>query len=815
MTRGALIPVWRSLRFRLVLISLLVEIIMLGLLLANSLRLLNETLEAQTQARLEAVTPLLDAALAGPLFARDHATLNEILNKLVTSRLSEFQYIVVYDNRGRVYARQGAVDVRRMPRTDATVKDSLSDQIFDASAPLQLAGQTVGEVRYGLTLKSLIASRDLIFTQGFAIASGEVLLSFILLAFGGYWLTRNIRILMHGARRVASGDYSQPIPVSSKDEIAQLAADFNAMTAAIRDRIDALRRSEKALFEEKERAEVTLHSIAEGVIATDVEGRVVYLNPVAESLTGHVLSEARGEPVARIYRTLDEATQAPTSNPALDSLREQTVITRQARITLVGDGRRHAVEDTAAPIRGREGQVMGAVLVFRDVTATRELALQLEYHASHDALTGLVNRREFEREVEAALAEAGSLERESALCYLDLDQFKVVNDTCGHPAGDELLRQLARLIRSKVRDADTVGRLGGDEFGVLLHGCGIHQAESIARDIRDSVRGYRFAWEARRFEVGVSIGLVPIRADSGGLAEIFSAADVACYVAKDKGSNQIHVYQVDDIEHARRRGEMQWSTRISVALKENRFVLYVQRIEPISAAAGDAAHYEILVRMVEEDGKIVLPARFIGAAERYHQMIGIDRWVVQQALTLLQDGGGLEIARDAMFTLNLSGQTLGSTEFLSFVKHAILTSGIDASRLCFEITETAAIANLGKAASFIAELKAMGCRFALDDFGSGLSSFAYLKALPVEYLKIDGTFIKDMMRDTNDLAMVTAINQVGHMVGIQTIAECVENAATLEKLREIGVDFAQGYYLHQPEEFRMAGDSVCWLKRGE
>ena len=802
-----LVPLHRSIRTKLVLVSILVEVLMLGLLLTNSMRLLNQTLEEQTQAKVEAIAPLLDSAISARLFERDHVGISEILNKLMKNQFSSFQYIVIYDSRGEIYAKSGKIDTQHMPALDQHVAPSISSGVYNTYTPLTLGSEVIGEVRFGLTLQSLINSRDNVIQQGFVIASIEVMLTFLLLSLVGYWLTRHIHTLMSATQQVTEGNHTIQIPVTGHDEIALLSSNFNSMTRAIHDRIGALHHSEQALFDEKERAEITLHSIADGVITTNAYGLIEYMNPAAELITGWGLNQVKGRHVVEVYRTMDELTLTPINHPVSECLHESTVISRQSRSLLVRkDGKRFAVEDTAAPILGNSGEVMGAVLVFHDVTTSREFARQLEYQATHDALTGLVNRREFERLIQQALQDAREHNVYHAMCYLDLDQFKIVNDTCGHTAGDELLRQLAQIMTIKMRDVQMLGRLGGDEFGLLIKKCSITEATHIAEEIREKIKGFRFTWNDKMFEIGVSIGVVPIRPDSADVSEIFSTADVACYIAKDKGRNQIHVYQVDDIEHARRQGEMQWSTRVTDALKDNRFVLYYQKIVPLSSAADSIEKCELLVRMIDTDGKIIPPIKFIGAAERYHLIMDLDRWVVRKALSMIKQPESQTIC-NGIFSINLSGESIGNSEFLEFVTREIRTTKADPSKICFEVTETAAISNLSRASQFITEMKAIGCKFSLDDFGSGLSSFAYLKALPIDYLKIDGAFVRNIAKDSNDRAMVTAINQVGHALGINTIAEFIENHEIQSILEEIGVDMGQGYFIHMPEEFKFVEQS--------
>jgi len=440
-------------------------------------------------------------------------------------------------------------------------------------------------------------------------------------------------------------------------------------------------------------------------------------------------------------------------------------------------------------------------LVCRDVTQAHDLSEELSYQATHDALTALVNRRELEQRLARVLETARNDESEHALCYVDLDQFKVINDTCGHIAGDELLRQIAEVLRAHVRKRDTLARLGGDEFGVLMEHCNLEQAQRVANALRKGVEGFRFTWESKSFSVGASIGLVPISGDSESVASALSAADAACYVAKDQGRNRIHVYHPEDAELVRRHGEMQWVSRITQALEEDRFCLSVQPIEPVAGEepeAADGRHYELLLRMRDENGRLVPPGAFLPAAERYNLTTKLDRWVVEEVFDWL-DAHPPHLERLSLCSLNISGHSVADEEFLQFVIAKFDETSVPAEKLCFEITETAAIRNLTSATRFITALKGWGCRFALDDFGSGLSSFAYLKHLDVDFLKIDGVFVKDIDGDAISLAMVKSINEIGKVMGKRTIAEFVESEAVLARLREVGVDYVQGYRIGRPK----------------
>ncbi len=558
----------------------------------------------------------------------------------------------------------------------------------------------------------------------------------------------------------------------------------------------------EVLFREKERAEVTLHSIGDGVITTDLDGNVDYLNQVAEQMTGWSDKEAHGRPLKEVFNVVNENTRESELGNLDRVLADGEVVkVTSSPILMQRRGEEYVIENTMAPIRQHGGQVIGAVIVFHDVSHVRSMARQLAYQATHDPLTGLVNRREFERQLEHALHSAKHHDRHHALCFLDLDQFKVVNDTCGHIAGDKLLKQLAILMEPKVSNDGILARLGGDEFGVLLFNCPLEHGVEIAQQIRQVVRGYRFVWEDKIFEVGVSIGLVPFDAQSGGLQEIMRTADSACYIAKDQGRNRLHIYQPDDSALALRQGEMQWVHRISKAFDERRFYLARQSVLPLNPGVNNRPHYEILLRMLSEDGRHILPSDFIPAAERYDMMRDIDRWVIKSSFELIQGQTRMACSNNRtppLYNINLSGHSLND-EAYRFIIAQLEETGIDPGGICFEITETAAIDNLGYATSLIRRLKKLGCRFALDDFGSGLSSFGYLKTLPVDFLKIDGGFVRDITNDLISQAMVESIHHIGHVMGLQTIAEGVENETILTKVRELGIDYAQGYAISDPQ----------------
>ncbi|WP_448694422.1 EAL domain-containing protein [Pseudomonas rhizophila] len=557
-----------------------------------------------------------------------------------------------------------------------------------------------------------------------------------------------------------------------------------------------------ALQLEKERAQITLQSIGDGVITTDVDGAIAYMNPAAEAMTHWKAEHATGLPLAALFNLLDDNAQSEGL-----TLIEHILSGRlgggseHSKLIQRLDGSTVSVTLVGAPIR-HAGKVSGAVLVLHDMTQERQYIANLSWQATHDALTGLANRREFEYRLEQALHNLTRQVGRHALMFLDLDQFKLVNDTCGHAAGDELLRHICALLQSGLRENDTLARLGGDEFGILLENCSPEAAEKIAEGLRQTVQNLHFVWKGRPFVTTVSIGLVHIAQSPTTLEASLRAADMACYMAKEKGRNRVQVYHADDSELSLRFGDMAWVQRLHMALEENRFCLYAQEIAALGPGDHGGGHIEILLRLHDEAGRMILPDSFIPAAERYGLMTSLDRWVVENVFKIIRQC--LNDSRQgpmAMCAINLSGTTIGDQAFLDFLRKQFAAYSIPPEMICFEITETSAISNLGSAIRFINELKSLGCYFSLDDFCAGMSSFAYLKHLPVDFLKIDGSFVKDMLDDPINRAMVEVINHIGHVMGKRTIAEFVETTQIEQALLEIGVDYAQGYVIERPQLF--------------
>ncbi|MCW7536886.1 EAL domain-containing protein [Aquabacterium sp. A7-Y] len=577
-----------------------------------------------------------------------------------------------------------------------------------------------------------------------------------------------------------AGDPAAPgVPAGPEDE--HLAARRAAEAAA-----EALAAANTVLSARKDALQATLDAIADAVVSTHADGCVASMNPAAERLIGMPEDLALGRPLLQLVRHLDTSTHYPHASPVSECIGSGAVVRNVQPYTLQrGDGSERLVTDSAAPLRAADGRVTGVVWLCRDLTEQHSTSDRLLHGWAQDSLTALANRTEFERCLVQATAGGG------LVCHLDLDQFKIVNDTLGHVAGDELLRQVAGLLRSGVRQTDTLARLGGDEFGLLLPGCPVPRARDIAEALRERVASFRFDWAGQRHAVSLSVGMAELEA-GGDVSGVLSHAALACQAAKEGGRNRVVLFDDKDPLWQHRKIEMGWVPRIRRALDEDRFTLFFQ---PIVATAGGPSKIlrgELLLRLHDEAGRLLGPGAFIPAAERFQLMPALDRWVVRKAVAWLQELPGVAAS------VNISGQSLSDADFLAHVVQQFEDTGLEPRRVCLEITETAAIGNLAAALHFIQRLRALGVRFALDDFGAGLSSFAYLKTLPVDYVKIDGSFVKSLVEDPVNRAIVESIHRIARLSGLQTVAEWVESEAVLEALRQIGVDHAQGWGVGKP-----------------
>lgn len=571
--------------------------------------------------------------------------------------------------------------------------------------------------------------------------------------------------------------------------------------------ITAEKQIKNELANQHERLRVTMQSIGDAVITADLNGAVEYLNPVAESLTGWQLDEAKGVPVDIVFNIINEATREPCINPVSICINERKPAGLAHNTVLISkNGKEYGIEDSATPIRDENNNTFGAVLVFHDVTAQRKMATEMAYRATHDALTGLFNRSEFENRLKRSLATSQEHHCEHALMFIDLDQFKIINDTCGHAAGDRLLKEISHIMQSHLRASDTLCRLGGDEFAILLEKCQLEAAMRVAENICKSVEAYRISHDEQRFSVSASIGLLIFNQKWRSIEQLMQSADAACYAAKEAGRNRVHLYYDADFSLEPRRGESYWASRITQALEENRFILYGQRIMPSTSNHGMKC--EVLLRMIDEHGAMVGPNTFLPAAEKFHLISRIDKWVVNNTFNWLKDHAELLMHVDSV-AINISGQSISDHNFHQYTLDLINSLTLDCSKLCFEITETAAITNIDAATEFINSMKQHHIKFSLDDFGSGVSSFGYLKSLPVDFLKIDGQFIQNLSDNNIDQAMVRCIVEVAKVTNKLTIAEWVETEEVEALLKTMDVDYTQGFLRHKPAPLKYLLEPSC------
>lgn len=671
-------------------------------------------------------------------------------------------------------------------------------------------GEHVASVIVGFPAELISEKLDRMLWSGLGVALLVMLTGIAMLyAALARFVTRPLGSLTATVSRLREAplDLTRRTSVDSGDELGELGSAFNGLMdelqnttvskAELERALQELQRVSAALFEQKQHLEVTLGSIGDAVIEVDTKMRVRYLNPVAERMLDWPLDAAAGRALQEVLKLADSATRIIIPDPFGPVFRGGKTVSNKADVELLCRNAAIAVNYTAAAMRGPAGDFTGGVLTLRDVSAERSMARRLSWEASHDPLTGLINRREFTTRVEAGLVASKMHGQQHAVCFMDLDRFKAVNDTGGHAAGDEFLKALAAVLKSRIRQSDSLARLGGDEFALLLEGCSMDRAQLIAADLLSTVKDFRFDFKGKTYTVGISIGLAPVTGDAN-CGEVLSMADTACYLAKEQGRNRVCVYRVDNSDIVTRRREASWVSRINSALAENRFVLYYQNYLALKPEEAERDHLEVLLRMIDEEGKLIPPGSFLPAAERYNLMPAIDRMVIKMVFTayhwLVPERGG----RPLTCAINLSGTSINTSDLFEYIRQQAAEHALPPGSICFEITETAAINNLRNAAEFVRNCKSIGMLFALDDFGTGASSFGYLKNLPVDYLKIDGSFVRNMEGNGIDRAMTETINRIGKIMGIRTVAEYAENENIIRELRSIGVDYAQGFGVSMP-----------------
>jgi len=758
-------------------------IIVAFLLLVLEVSAFKQNAESELSSMAELIANRSTAALAFD----DSALARENLASL--AQLASVQSACLYDNEGRVFTSFRVPSYQGLTCPDEYAGQStyFEQTLLNVYKPIVLDSEFLGTIYIHADLEDTFLRKLQFIVLLFSVLLLSTVITFLITAPLLRVITIPLSKLLKTVHKITDKkDYSQRAIKQSNDEVGELVDAFNEMITTVEHQNSALMMAKNhyiALYDDN--PTMVFHLNADGIIVSVNRFGAKQLDLTSEELTNRSIFDFIHPDDKLSAKMLFDLCIASPHKVHKQEIRK-----------VCRDGRVIWVRETIRLIND-EHQRYNFLLVCEDVTETRLLSEKIVYQASHDALTGLVNRSEFDSILQQLVREASVDTVEHALCYLDLDQFKVVNDTSGHLAGDELLRQLGDVLREHIRKGDVLARLGGDEFGILMINCALDEAFYACDKLRNLIRDFQFAWEDRSFSIGVSIGISSINSCTGNAVDSLKEADAACYAAKEKGRNRVHVFRFDDEELASRQGEMQWVEKIQRGLEENSFILYGQLIVPLLEGHQEGLHFETLVRYIDEQGNIIPPGAFLSAAERYNLATALDKWVIDHLFEWLASHPDC-LDRLAVCSVNLSGLSLSDESMLSFITCAFEKYSIPTSKICFEITETAAIGSLKNATKFIQHLRGMGSSFSLDDFGSGLSSFAYLKNLPVDFLKIDGLFVKDILHDQVDLAMVRSINEVGHVMGKKTIAEFVENKEIFELLNQLGVDYAQGYGIAKP-----------------
>lgn len=788
----------RSLRLKLVLASVVVEIVMLTLLVANSLRLMESSLEQQAQAHLAQIAPLLNASLAAPLIQRDYSTLGDILRESL--RKDGVTYMVLFDDKDNVVASEGWDMTQPLPDIDTAIADDDEDSRgrYDTAILIQFAGQTYGRLRYGTSTEIFTLAQSHLLNQSILIAVVSVALSILLLALLGYWLTRHLQMLTQGAEEVARGDFDISLPVHSDDEIGRLTTAFNLMTANIRADMEALHAGGELQLrylmqaqQEHARLNSLLSAMNIGILFVSPDNRVVYLNPAFL----HIWT-IQADPSALIGKPFNDAIFHPpslSSNPGgLGGLLEKGRTEPEGRLEIETDDERIVTQHNY-PVRDQDEKLIGCLTLYEDITQERQTARQLIYLAERDSLTGLYNRHRFQEELARMMNESQRHRTQGALLFFDLDEFKYINDTFGHSAGDSILIRIAGDVGTLIRHHEIFSRLGGDEFAIILPNCTEKDAEALADRVVRVIAQIPFNFEGQNLRLTSSLGIAFYPQHAESAEELIAHADTAMYQAKEAGKNAWRVYR-EDLDASRAMiHRLTWNERIVHALENDLLELHFQGI--YRTADGTLSHLEALVRMHDKDepGKLLMPGSFIPTAEKTGKILDIDRWVIRTAIAQLAASPQVP-----SIAVNISGRSFDEPSLPGHIATLLEQHGVTPARLLVELTETAAVSDMQDAQRFIDALRKTGCRVCLDDFGSGFASFAYLKHIHVDILKIDGLFIRDLPRDHDNQLFVKAIVDVARGMGKTTVAEFVENQEILDMLKEFGVDQVQGYHLDKP-----------------
>lgn len=790
----------RSIKYKVLAIAIIPMLAIAFILTASHISNRTEEAEYRLINKARTITRMLASSLEYGIVSGNREYTRSLLRSFIDSK--EILSVEVYDaNNNLLHKEPGQPVTMKTKQAGMKIETDIlrsMEDINDYTDTEPESTQKVGTLHAGISTMALEKEKQNIIIEGVVITLLILTITIIVTLVYLRQITSPFRTILKDIDTIRDGNIGHQLESSPITELDALARHINNMSTSLKQAHDELiEKSDNELYAERSRALVTLESIGEGVITTDIQGNITYMNPAAEILTGNRLCNVSGKSLHKVLKVRKPGSETIDTYPVEKVITDKENLYHDPHLTLIKpDHSEIVIKDTASPIFDRSREVIGMALIFHDFSSIKHMSDKLAYQASHDDLTDLYNRREFENQLHDALDDARERDTEHSLCYLDLDQFKIINDTCGHLAGDILLKQISQQIKNRIRRHDLLARLGGDEFGIIFYDTNIKEAETLANEVKNSVADFRYIWHDTSFDIGVSIGLVPINAGVNNHSELLMRADSACYIAKDNGRNCIHTYAPSDRDFIRRCDELQWYNRITDALDADQFQLFCQEIQPVSDNRTHQTHYEILLRMIEE-GEIVMPGQFIPASERYLLMPRIDRWVIDAFLSTFERQG-IRNFGNITYNINLSGQSLCNTEFIDHLIQRLQSNYINPSALTFEITETAAISNLDKALHFINIMKEMGCKFALDDFGTGVSSFQYLHDLPVDYLKIDGKFVRNIDNSQINRSIVDAIIKIGHELGLEIIAEYVEDEQIRQKLSSCNIDYIQGFAIGKP-----------------
>ncbi len=795
----------QSVKIKLIINVIVIHAVLMGFIMFDLLQRESDFMKEQFSQQANEITSIIASNSSVLLLNNDLVALDE----LIADMKSRNHTIFILDRTSKVRATtdkeyfnkyfNDAISTNMLKNMLALNKSSaqmMHGDVIDTLHAIEVDNKTIGYVRTLINNNHINKELTLITNKGILYIFAAIFLGAFFAWLSVSKITLRLQNIARATEQIANKDFDIQLEESNtNDEVSKMIRAFNVMNSSIKEYVTELQKSNEIIFREKELAEVTLSSIGDCVIVTDKEGRVQFINPAAQNIIQYSNKEAKDKKIEEIFSLIKEETQERLETPLYASLREKKVIWLSGHTILINRySKQFSIEDSSAPIKNKDGAIEGAIFVFHDVTQKKKDEIKVRWQATHDGLTGLNNRISFETILENTSKQTLRDNTTHALLFMDLDKFKIINDTVGHMAGDEVLKQISLRISHAIRANDFLCRFGGDEFGLILFNCDVALSKEIAKKLIDDILDYTFHWEDKVFRVGLSVGITIIDKHHHDPSLLLSSADLACYMAKEKGRSRFYIAQESDLVYLNNEHELNWISKITQAIKDKKFILHVQKIKDLEF---DNNHYEILLRLKEDNGAIVYPNSFIPHAERYFLMPKIDRYVIEEFFSWYTTNKD-SIDDNIHFSVNITGQSISDVDFIEDVLTLVTKYEIDCSKVIFEITENTAISNIAVSKKFFSTLTKIGFRFSLDDFGTGLSSFEYLKSLPIDFLKIDGVFIKDILEDKIDRGMVESIYKIGSLMHLKIIAEYVESEAIMTELKKIGIHYAQGYVIEKP-----------------